>query len=282
MPSKATEIQPERDVINNDCEGFALASRALAAAAVTQLFSYMVGKSIQYGYVCTGQVFVFLYIPDDPATVFYHVCVPNLDVVEDDENRLHRTTVAQVFAFIIQALRTPQPPPSWNDAAQRLETWDVEFEDVLSKIPATDRKDKERASPYKPQRWRGSNCSPIRTRSHCKQSSIDSGPRHENDDELPPPPFADAGSVDSFWQEAYAIKRFLCRRGCHVGCDLWEGKRPGRAAERTGPGVLHPSVPHWACTWPAHRPVLPERSFSWIKTHRPHRLSATCSRTAGP
>lgn len=118
----ASDIQPGRDVINKDCEGKALASRALTAAVVTQLFSYMVGKGIQYGYVCRGQVFVFLYIPDDPATVFYHVCVPDLDVVEDDENRLHRTAVAQVFAFILQALRTPPPPQSWHDAAERLDT----------------------------------------------------------------------------------------------------------------------------------------------------------------
>ncbi|KAK4643163.1 hypothetical protein QC761_0064990 [Podospora bellae-mahoneyi] len=188
----ASDIQPRRDVINKDCEGFALASRALAAAVVTQLFSYMVGKGMQYGYVCTGQVFVFLYIPDDPATVFYHVCVPNLDVIEDDENRLHRTAVAQVFAFILQALLTPPPPQSWHDAAERLDIWDVEFEDVLSKIPVTVRKDKEHASPYKPQRWRGFTRSPIRTRLSCKQASIESGLPHEDDDEPPPPsPTAD-------------------------------------------------------------------------------------------
>ncbi|KAK6206178.1 hypothetical protein QIS74_13597 [Colletotrichum tabaci] len=39
----ASEIQPERDVINKDGEGFAYASKALAAAVVTQLFSYMIG-----------------------------------------------------------------------------------------------------------------------------------------------------------------------------------------------------------------------------------------------
>ncbi|KAK3312513.1 hypothetical protein B0H66DRAFT_578616 [Apodospora peruviana] len=188
----ASDIQPGRDVINKDCEGFVLASRALTAAVVTQLFSYMVGKGIKYGYVCTGQVFVFLYIPDDPATVFYHVCVPNLDVIEDDKNRLHRTAVAHVFAFILQALRTPPPPQSWHDAAERLDTWDVEFEDVLGKIPATVRKDKERASPYNPQRWQGFTRSPIQTRLRCKQASIKSGLRHDDDDKPPPPsPTAD-------------------------------------------------------------------------------------------
>ncbi|KAK5651304.1 hypothetical protein OQA88_12648 [Cercophora sp. LCS_1] len=42
-----SEIQPDRDVINKDGEGFAFAAKALAAAVVTQLFSYMIGKRIQ-------------------------------------------------------------------------------------------------------------------------------------------------------------------------------------------------------------------------------------------
>ncbi|KAI1839312.1 hypothetical protein JX266_014477, partial [Neoarthrinium moseri] len=37
-------IEPKRDVIHQDGEGFAFESRRLAAAVVTQLFSYMVGK----------------------------------------------------------------------------------------------------------------------------------------------------------------------------------------------------------------------------------------------
>lgn len=144
-----SEIQPERDVINRDGEDFAFAAKALATAVVTQLFSYMVGKGIQYSYVCTGQVFVFLRIPDDPTMVYYYVYVPNQDVLDDDENRLHCTAVVQVFAFIIQALRTALPPISWYDAAADLDTWAVEYDDVLSKIPVSVRKKERRASPYK-------------------------------------------------------------------------------------------------------------------------------------
>lgn len=70
----------------------------------------MVNKGIKYGYVCTGQTPIFLHIPDDPSVAYHFVCVPNLDVLEDYENRLHRTTVAQVFAFVLQALRSPPVP----------------------------------------------------------------------------------------------------------------------------------------------------------------------------
>ncbi|CAI0649780.1 unnamed protein product [Colletotrichum noveboracense] len=97
----ASEIQPERDVINKNGEGFAFVLKALVAAVVTQLFSYMIGKGIRYGYVCTGEVFVFLHIPDDPTSVYYYVCVPNLDVLDDDENRLHHTAVAGVFEHFL-------------------------------------------------------------------------------------------------------------------------------------------------------------------------------------
>jgi len=51
----------------------------------------MIGKGIQYGYVCTGVAFVLFHILGDPATVYFSVYVPNLDVIEDKETRVHRT-----------------------------------------------------------------------------------------------------------------------------------------------------------------------------------------------
>lgn len=175
-----SEIQPERDVINRDGEGFAFASMSLATAVITQLFSYMIAKGIRYGYVCTGETFIFLYIPEDPSVVYYSVSVPNVDVIEDDDNRLHRTAVAQVFAFVLRALRAPPPPPSWYDrAVANLDTWAVEYDDVLSKIPKSIRK-QAHSSPYKPQRWKGFIRSPIRTRSGCRPSG---GTQHNKEDE---------------------------------------------------------------------------------------------------
>ncbi|KAF3760063.1 hypothetical protein M406DRAFT_269932 [Cryphonectria parasitica EP155] len=180
----ASEIQPGRDVINKAADDFAAMSRALAAAVVTQLFSYMVGKGIQYGYISTGQVFVFLHIPDDPTIVYYSVSVPNLDVLEDDANRLHRMAVAQVFAFVLQSLRAEAPPQSWHDAAARLDTWAVEYDDVLSRIPETVRKgNKPRNSPYKPQRWRGFQRSPIKTQSSCYTADIKPNLRDDSVDD---------------------------------------------------------------------------------------------------
>jgi hypothetical protein len=182
-----SKIQPDHDIINKDGEGFAFAAKRLATAVVTQLFSYMVGKGIRYGYVCTGETYVFLHIPDDPSCVYYSVCVPSLDFQDDDETRLHRTAVAQVFAFVLQAIRSPLPSQAWHSAAENLDIWCVEYEDVLRSIPETKRKEK-RATPYKPQRWKGFKRSPIRTRSRClpaeggtqQPSSDDENDHHES------------------------------------------------------------------------------------------------------
>ncbi|KAF0634805.1 hypothetical protein NXS19_006094 [Fusarium pseudograminearum] len=126
-----SEIQPDRDVINQEGEGYEFAAMRLSTTVVTQLYSYMIGKGIRFGYIDTGEAYVFLHIPDDPSCVYYSVCVPSLDVQDDDENRLHRTVVAQAFAFVLQAIRSPPPCQAWYDAAEHLDTWTVEYEDVL-------------------------------------------------------------------------------------------------------------------------------------------------------
>ncbi|CEJ83111.1 hypothetical protein VHEMI03138 [[Torrubiella] hemipterigena] len=184
-----SEIQPDRDVINQDVDSFASSSRALSAAVVTQLFSYMVGKGIPYGYFCTGQILGFLHIGDDPATVQVALRVPALDVVDSDENGLHFTATAQVFAFLLQAMAADPPPESWHDAADKLDTWVVEYDDILSKIPISAKKKERHAPSYRPQRWKGFKRSPIQTRSRCKRSNP--ALSHSESDDDPPSPTPD-------------------------------------------------------------------------------------------
>ena len=208
-------IESERDVINQNGEGSPFIARRLAAAVVTQLYSYMIGKCIQYGYVCTGQAFVFLYISDDPATVYYSVCIPKLDVMDRDETRLHRTAVAQVFAFVLQALRSKPVPETWHDEAEKLGTWAVEYDDILDSIPAEERKGKgkkSRVSLYKPQPWKGFERSPIRTRSKTTCRDPDAG-KADTDDEDPPSPSPDPRSSKSLSETAAATGNRANRKG---------------------------------------------------------------------
>lgn len=171
-----SEIWLERDVINKEGDDFASTSRRLTVAIVTQLFSYMVGKGLQYGYVCTGVAYIFLHIPADPSTVYYSVCVPSLDVMDDDDTRLHRTAAAQVFAFVLQALRAEPLPEEWHDKAEQLlGLWEVEYDDIVDKIPPSERKRKGNiTSLYKAQHWEGFKQSPLRIHSRCREPNIHS------------------------------------------------------------------------------------------------------------
>lgn len=144
--------------------------RRLLAAIITQAFSYMVQGGLEYGYVCTGEAFIFLRVPDDPKTVYYSLAVPQGDVGEttgfksdsDEPNRLHLTAVGQVLALTLQALQTPPRSQSWQvNALAQLKTWEVVYEDLLGEISKTDKP----SSAYRPPRQNAFlRMSPIRLR----------------------------------------------------------------------------------------------------------------------
>lgn len=174
------QIDLARDVINQEGDTFEFYATCLVAAVVTQIFSYMIDSGVQYGYICTGEAFVFLHIPeDDPTAVQYFMCIPNQDVQADDELRLHRTAIGQVLAFTLQALAAEAPSQEWHDAAHdKLKTWEVEYLDVLRKIPETLRKD-PRASNYRPSHWKlEPKTHNTRSRARCKPDM--STPKHSS------------------------------------------------------------------------------------------------------
>ncbi|OJD23105.1 hypothetical protein ACJ73_05537 [Blastomyces percursus] len=129
------EIRPARDVIGQESEDVTFYCRRLVAAVITQLFSYMVRKRVRYGYVCTGEAFIFVYIPDDPSSVQCALCIPDRDVKGTDDDDLQWTAVAQVLAFTIRALTSPPVPQQWSDAADGLDVWPVEYSDILDQTP---------------------------------------------------------------------------------------------------------------------------------------------------
>ncbi|EGE79399.2 hypothetical protein BDDG_02338 [Blastomyces dermatitidis ATCC 18188] len=81
------------------------------AAVITQAFSYMVKAGVEYGYVSTGEAFIFLHFKaDEPGTVYYYLSVPETDVgketgftgeFEGDDNKLHMTAVGQLNVWVV-------------------------------------------------------------------------------------------------------------------------------------------------------------------------------------
>lgn len=118
----------------------------LVSAVISQTFSYMVRCGTQYGYVSTGEAFVFLYIrPEENAkTVYYHLAEPNADVeaqrhdFPDTENYRNRTAISQVLAFTLHAVKTFRESEEWREPIIRtLKIWEVDYEAILREMPET-------------------------------------------------------------------------------------------------------------------------------------------------
>ncbi|KAA8648117.1 uncharacterized protein ATNIH1004_004000 [Aspergillus tanneri] len=149
--------------------------RRVVAAVITQTFSYMIHGGLEYGYVCTGEVFIFLRVlHNDPSTVYYYLSVPEEDVGQttgwtgdlNGDNRLHLTALGQVLAFTLRALRVPTRDIAWTTSAvRRLKTWEMVYDDLLDEIAEKDIP----SSDFKPStQSRNEYCraSPVKTRSN--------------------------------------------------------------------------------------------------------------------
>ena len=172
--------------------------RRLVAAVITQAYSYMIDARLEFGYVCTGEAFIFLRVPDDPTTVCYFLSVPKHDVGETtglaedsgERNRLHLTAVGQMLAFTLQAVKAKRRSVAWLERARdRLNTWEVVYGKLLDKVPK-----KEMSSEYRPPRHKKNiflRTSPIQLRRTAASiDSIGCRPRQDesqsSDDEFDP------------------------------------------------------------------------------------------------
>ncbi|KAL4985840.1 hypothetical protein BDW68DRAFT_164296 [Aspergillus falconensis] len=170
--------------------------RRVMAAVITQTFSYMIHAGLEYGYVCTGEAFIFLRVlHNDPSTVYYYLSVPEEDVGPttgwtgnpSDDNRLHLTALGQVLAFTLRALQVPTRDIAWtNQAVRDLGTWDMVYDDLLDEISEKDIPSSDFKSPT---RSRNEYCrvSPVKTRSKsapiasCNPSQDTSSPSPDDD-----------------------------------------------------------------------------------------------------
>ncbi|KAH0557009.1 hypothetical protein GP486_005205 [Trichoglossum hirsutum] len=128
------------DVINNvslpnrddSTTTFQYHADRVVASTVTQAFSYMISGGVRFGYITTGQAFVFLHIPlEDPTTLYYYLVEPQAGVdaqkieFPDDSTSWHRTAIAQVLAFCLMALQSLPADQNWCTEA------------ILDQLPGT-------------------------------------------------------------------------------------------------------------------------------------------------
>ncbi|OAA34931.1 Protein kinase-like domain protein [Cordyceps fumosorosea ARSEF 2679] len=175
--------------------------RRVVAAVITQAYSYMVTGGIPFGYLCTGEAFIYIHVKhEEPECAYYYLSVPKEDVGEstgwtadlDGDNRLHLTALGQVLAFTLRALQTTPRDSGWIKWAEaKLNRWEMVYDDILGEIEEKDIP----ASDFKPStrsRDRYLRMSPVKTRARAMLASaascdpsqhISSSDDDENSDE---------------------------------------------------------------------------------------------------
>lgn len=123
----------------------------LAGSAVAQEYHVMIQEGLEYSYLNTGFAHVQLWIPsDDPATLYYDLCEPNMDFDAcGGEVTGPVTMVWRVLCLCLMSFRTRPRDQAWRNAAQaQLPIWETNFYHVRSKIPQEELRQNPPGSDY--------------------------------------------------------------------------------------------------------------------------------------
>ncbi|KAF7959212.1 hypothetical protein EAE96_002727 [Botrytis aclada] len=181
---------------NTNSKEFQYHADRLVASVITQTFSYMIQGRTQYGYITTGEAFVFLHIKlEDPKTVYYHLVEPRNDVMvqkEAGKDFVHRTAISQVLAFSLLAMKSDPTTQSWVDGAlKELSSWNVDFEAILREIPLSVRASSPHSEYHTKVYTIPKLTMRLRSKSKCHHDKVQSGDEDKNspgssDQESPP------------------------------------------------------------------------------------------------
>ena len=152
----------DQDIINqpafstDEAEKFREQSEQSVAAVVTQLYSYMLKAGIEFGYISTGEIYLFLQIRrTEPESVYYHLAEPNVNVNidRDGDGPLVYSAISQALCFCLRASNSSRRDQKWRrDAKAKSLLWEVSTEKVLAQMTPLKPKVEGPSSEYKPAR----------------------------------------------------------------------------------------------------------------------------------
>ena len=103
----------------------------IVGSVIAQEYHVMIQEGLEYSYVTNGLALVLLRVPyEDPGTLYYHLCEPNLEVnPEDDQSFLQpATTIARVLCLCLMSFRSRPRSQQWrNEADAQLRIWKSSF-----------------------------------------------------------------------------------------------------------------------------------------------------------
>ncbi|GLA56090.1 hypothetical protein AnigIFM63604_004386 [Aspergillus niger] len=114
----------------------------LTGSAVVQEYHVMLQEGLEYSYLTNGFAIVLLRVPyDDPGTLYYHLCEPNMEVGSDDELlslQQPLTAVTRVLCLCLMSFRSQYRDQEWRNATKKLPEWKTSFDHTRSQIPESE------------------------------------------------------------------------------------------------------------------------------------------------
>ncbi|KAI0112026.1 hypothetical protein GGR51DRAFT_507737 [Nemania sp. FL0031] len=163
-----------------DPEGqFQYHAERLTAAALTQIYHYMIMGGLEFGLLTTGEAIVFLKIDwKEPEILYYHLAEPEFEVNAHPDNFRYCTAVGQYLAFTLIALglrgqRQVHGQDEVEQVKMNLKRWAGDFESTLRSIPANERQPPDSFSGYAPTTYSTFDRSPIVVRNRNGRPQTD-------------------------------------------------------------------------------------------------------------
>ncbi|GIK05139.1 hypothetical protein Aspvir_009241 [Aspergillus viridinutans] len=163
-------VQPET-IPTDKKEKLKYNAERLAGSVLVQEYHVMIQEGLEYSYVTNGLALVLLRVPyDDPSTLDFYLCEPNMDVCADDDSTFQqpRTAIGRVLCICLMSFSSTPRSQEWRNAAQaKLHVWKTNFEYTRSQIPEEELRQTPPRSEYTSSEYTGSeylpSSSPVRT-----------------------------------------------------------------------------------------------------------------------
>ncbi|BCR98163.1 uncharacterized protein AKAW2_31480S [Aspergillus luchuensis] len=212
----------------------------LTGSAVVQEYHVMLQEGLEYSYLTNGFALVLLRVPyDNPGTLYYHLCEPNMEVNPDDElGSLQQplTAVARVLCLCLMSFRSQYRDQEWRNATKKLPKWKTSFDHTRSQIPESELQQNPPDSQHTASEYTSSepttseyipSSSPapppadirrIPTRSRASCASPNLTPRHDSDSDADQAP---GGRKRGFSQVASFPSSPSAQRSAHLAGDQY-------------------------------------------------------------
>lgn len=139
-PMKFWETVVKRDTIPVDeAERLRHNAEQLVGSALTQEYHVMIQEGLGISYLTNGLAQVLLHVPyDDPSTLCYYLCEPNMDVNAEDDQSFQQpnTAITRVLCLCLMSSRLPVRDQRWRNSARAgLHIWKTTFDHTRAQIP---------------------------------------------------------------------------------------------------------------------------------------------------